>query len=65
MDPAGLVVDVAGGLVKLSGQVDRKSDIGILTGLVRGLDGVVGVSSDLAFDWDDLAQPRTLLRAIR
>ena len=65
MDPAGLVVDVAGGLVKLSGQVDRKSDIGILTGLVRGLDGVVGVSSDLGFDWDDLAQTRTLLRAIR
>lgn len=65
MDPAGLEVRVAGGLVKLGGRVDRKSDVKILTGLVRAVDGVVGVSSELTFDWDDVTETRTILRAIR
>jgi CBS domain-containing protein len=54
MDPGTLEVAVAGGVVTLRGLVDRRSDIGILTGLIRGLDGVVSVLSELDFKYDDV-----------
>ena len=55
MDPRSFAVTVKNGLVTLTGKVDRRSDVGILTGLIRGVDGVVGVSSELGFDFDDMA----------
>jgi len=54
MDPGTIEVAVAGGVVTLRGEVDRRSDIGILTGLIRGLDGVVSVLSELDFKYDDV-----------
>jgi CBS domain-containing protein len=53
MDPTSIDVHVAGGVVELSGQVDRKSDIPVLTNMVGGLDGVVGVVVRLHYRYDD------------
>jgi CBS domain-containing protein len=53
MDPNAIEVHVTGGVVELSGQVDRKSDIRVLTNMVGGLDGVVGVVERLRFRYDD------------
>jgi len=53
MDPTSIEVHVTGGVVKLSGKVDRKSDIRILTNLIGGVDGVVSVVSGLGFRYDD------------
>ena len=43
MDPNNIGVQVANGVVELSGEVDRKSDIRVLSNMIGGLDGVVGV----------------------
>jgi CBS domain-containing protein len=51
----GIGVDVKSNMVTLSGAVDRKSDVEILTRLTRELDGVVGVIDKLTFKWDDSA----------
>lgn len=53
VDPARLHVEVRGGVVRLEGVVDLRSDAEILTHLVRGLDGVVDVVSAVTFHWDD------------
>jgi CBS domain-containing protein len=55
MDPAGFTVTVAGGVVSLAGTVDRRSDIAVLVGLIRGVDGVVSVHTELDFKFDDTA----------
>ena len=54
MDPSSFQVKVRGGIVALTGTVDRRSDIGILGGLIRGVDGVVRVDSELGFAYDDV-----------
>ena len=46
-------VDVELGIVTLSGEVDRRSDVGILIRLVQELDGVVAVQDRLRYRWDD------------
>ncbi len=53
MDPAQFDVTVADGIVRISGEVDRRSVVRILTDLVRGVEGVVGVDSTLTFAFDD------------
>jgi CBS domain-containing protein len=53
MDPKSIQVHVAGGVVELVGQVDRKSDIPVLASMVGSLDGVVGVVERLGFRYDD------------
>jgi CBS domain-containing protein len=53
MDPNSVQVHVNGGVVDLFGQVDRKSDIRVLTNMVGGLDGVVGVVERLRYRYDD------------
>ena len=53
MDPATFTVTVAGGVVTLVGRVDRRSDIAVLVGLIRGVDGVVSVHCELDFKYDD------------
>lgn len=52
-DPAGLRVEVQGGIVRLEGVVGRRSDAEVLAHLVRGLDGVVEVDSAVDYRWDD------------
>jgi len=46
-------VEVRYNVVTLEGEVDRKSDVDVLTRLTRELDGVVGVINKLAYRWDD------------
>jgi CBS domain-containing protein len=53
IDPAGIRVEVHGGVVRLEGIVDLRSDSEILTHLVRGLDGVVDVDSTVNYRWND------------
>ena len=52
-DPGGVRVGVHGGVVRLEGTVDRRSDAEVLAHLVRGLDGVVEVDSAVDYRWDD------------
>jgi CBS-domain-containing membrane protein len=51
--PETVGVHVRWNIVTLSGDVDRKSDVEILTRLTRELDGVVGVVNQLSYTWDD------------
>jgi CBS-domain-containing membrane protein len=61
IDREGIRVGVADGLVTLDGQVERASLVPVLTGLVRGVDGVVGVEDHLTYEVDDITrQPGTL-----
>jgi CBS-domain-containing membrane protein len=53
MDPKRTTVRVANGVVELSGEVDRKSDIRVLCSMIGGLDGVVGVAEKLRYRYDD------------
>jgi CBS domain-containing protein len=53
VDPADISVEVDGGVVRLAGTVDRRTDADVLAHLVRGLDGVVDVHSTVGFRWDD------------
>jgi CBS domain-containing protein len=56
LDPIeNLHVDVRWNVVTMSGEVDRKSDVEILTRLAADLDGVVGVVDRLSYRWDDSA----------
>jgi len=48
-------VDVRWNVVTLAGELDRRSDVEILTRMVAELDGVVGVVDRLSFRWDDAA----------
>jgi CBS-domain-containing membrane protein len=44
---------VRDGVVSVEGRVERRSLIPLLTGLVRGVDGVVGVDDRLSYEIDD------------
>jgi len=46
---------VRDGVVTVEGLVERRSLIPLLTGLVRGVDGVVGVEERLRYDIDDVS----------
>ena len=54
IDPIEVDVTVTGGHVTLAGKIDRRSSAQIAVRLIRGLDGVVGVTDDaLAWGFDD------------
>ncbi|GAA2372049.1 CBS domain-containing protein [Dactylosporangium salmoneum] len=53
LDPIEVDVAVADGHVTLTGKVDRRSTAQIAARLTRGLDGVVGVTEDLEWGFDD------------
>jgi CBS domain-containing protein len=59
-DPATIRVTVREGVVTLDGQIERRSLIPVLVGLVRALEGVVGVENHLSYLVDDTAPPRDL-----
>jgi CBS domain-containing protein len=48
-----IAVDVRCSVVTIEGEVDRKSDVDILSRLTREVDGVVGVINRLSYRWDD------------
>ncbi|MEX2556149.1 MAG: CBS domain-containing protein [Actinomycetota bacterium] len=53
LDPRVVRVDVTDGVVTLEGRPENKSLVEILIGLVRGMDGVVGIVPRLSFEIDD------------
>ena len=53
MDPDLVSVTAVNGVVNLVGIVDWRSDIPILTRLIRGVDGVVGITTSLTYRFDD------------
>lgn len=53
-------VDVRSNIVTLTGELDRKSDVEILTRLTRELDGVVDVVNRLTYCWDDTVPPAAM-----
>ncbi|MET7426313.1 CBS domain-containing protein [Dactylosporangium sp. NPDC005555] len=54
IDPVEVDVAVSGGHVTLAGKIDRRSSARIAVRLIRGLDGVVGVTDDdLKWGFDD------------
>lgn len=59
LEADGLEVDVAEGVVTLTGQLQRRSDVELLSRLAAELDGVVRVVNRLAYAWDDRKPPAT------
>ncbi len=56
IDPAGLTITCADGVVTIAGQVDRRTDRDLVTKWIRAVDGVIGVNADgLTYRIDDLA----------
>jgi osmotically-inducible protein OsmY len=54
MDPDPIRVTVSEGIVELKGQVDRRSDVQVLSEFVGALDGVVAVhAKGLSYRHDD------------
>jgi CBS domain-containing protein len=53
MDPNNIIVKVVNGVVDLSGDVDRKSDIRVLCNMIGALEGVVAVGEQLRYRYDD------------
>jgi len=58
IDPTTLEVEVDDGMVRMRGQVERRSEVEIIATLTRGVAGVMDVESALTFRFDDRgAQP--------
>ena len=53
IEPDALRVSVNEGVVTLRGELERRSVCEVLVGLVRGVDGVVGVKDQLTYRFDD------------
>lgn len=53
IDPTALEVEVDDGVVRIRGQVERRSEVEIIATLTRGVEGVMEVESSLTFRFDD------------
>lgn len=53
IDTLGVKVAVLDGVVALGGEVERKTEVPIVTLLVGAIDGVVAVNNSLRYRWDD------------
>lgn len=53
LDPKTLDVEVDDGVVRMRGEVDRRSEVEILDRLALAVEGVVGVESSVSFRFDD------------
>jgi predicted transcriptional regulator len=53
IDPRKLVVSVVDGTVELSGEVERSSERDMLSHVIARLNGVVSVSNNVHFTFDD------------
>ena len=56
-NPALVQVDVTDGVVRLTGEVERKSMLTLLLPAVRAVDGVVDAEGQLSYAIDDTARP--------
>jgi CBS domain-containing protein len=59
-NPATVQVDVADGVVRLTGEVERKSMLALLLPAIRAVDGVVDVGGELSYAIDDTRRPHRL-----
>ncbi len=53
LDPRSFVVSVRDGVAKISGTVDRRTDVEIVEQLVRNVDGIVDVELEFTWGMDD------------
>jgi CBS domain-containing protein len=62
LDPSGFDVTVDEGVVRIHGELDRRSDVDILTRLILGVEGVIDVDPSLTSRFDDrgVAPPKEL-----
>lgn len=56
-NPAMVQVDVADGVVKLTGELERKSTLALIQPAVRAVDGVIDVDAQLGYAIDDARLP--------
>jgi CBS domain-containing protein len=56
-NPALVQVDVADGVVKLTGELERKSMLALIQPAVRAVDGVIDVETQLGYTIDDTRLP--------
>ena len=59
-NPAMVRLDVADGVARLTGEVERKSMLALLLSAVRGVDGVIDVEGELSYAIDDTSWPHPL-----
>ncbi|WP_216214829.1 CBS domain-containing protein [Amycolatopsis aidingensis] len=57
-DPATFAVRVRDGMVHLTGQLERRSEVDMATSLTASIPGVVDVRNDLQYDFDDITARR-------
>ena len=62
-DPALVKVDVTDGVVRLNGELERKSMLAAALRAVRAVDGVIDVESQLGYAIDDISLPRVPVAA--
>jgi CBS domain-containing protein len=62
LDPSTFEVKVDDGVVRIHGEVDRRSDVDILSTLILGVEGVIDVDPSLTYRFDDrgVAPPKEL-----
>jgi CBS domain-containing protein len=53
LDPETIEVEVDDGVVRMHGEVDRRSVVEILSRLTLAVEGVIGVESSVTFRFDD------------
>ena len=53
LDPSTFEVTVNDGVVRIRGEVGRRSDVDILTTLILGIEGVIDVGDTLSYRFDD------------
>ncbi len=59
-NPAMVQVDVADGVVRLTGEVECKSMLALLLPAIRAVDGVVDIGGELSYAIDDTRRPHRL-----
>jgi CBS-domain-containing membrane protein len=57
LEPDTVKATVREGVVRLDGVVEQRSMLPLVVGLVKGVDGVIGVDSHLGYQVDDTARP--------
>src|SRR6266566_3903564 len=62
-NPALVQVDVTDGVVRLNGELERKSMLAAALRAVRAVDGVIDVESQLGYAIDDISLPRVPVAA--
>jgi CBS domain-containing protein len=57
-NPALVQIEVTGGVVRMSGELERKSMLPLVLPLVRAIDGVIDAEGELTYAIDDTKLPR-------